>query len=388
MRRSSRPERASATVVVDLLSYTGGRGGTETYVREIVTRLPNLMPDCEFVALTGRAGTAPITAFFPGAVHTVDWVGSDRVSWALGAVLRVDGVARSLGASVLWCPANFGPIHRGAPRVVTVHDAIYHEAAGPLLPRIVSALTSWLAARAATSADAIITVSHAAAEAISRHMRVSPDAVTVIPNGASDPVPPHEPWKVLAPLQITPGRQILLSTGNRLPHKNFAGLLRALAEIPEETRPLTVITGSRAGDPLLSLRDSLGLAGDVELLGWVDDPQLESLYAVAALYVCPSLLEGFGLPVVDALRRGVPVVANDIPVLREVGGSAARYADASNPGALANAISHALAHPPQPAERAAGRTWSERFSWDAAAAATAGVLYRTARAPRRLRAAQ
>jgi glycosyltransferase involved in cell wall biosynthesis len=95
---------------------------------------------------------------------------------------------------------------------------------------------------------------------------------------------------------------------------------------------------------------------------------------VSSLYVCPSLTEGFGLPVIDAMRRGCPVLANDIPVLREVGGDAAQYADARDPYLLGAAISSALDGPRDPDLIDAGVAWASRFTWDVSAAATASIL--------------
>jgi glycosyltransferase involved in cell wall biosynthesis len=361
-------------ILVDLLGVTGGRGGTETYAREILTRLPALLPDTEFVALTGRAGAAEVSGFFPGRVRILRRVGADRVSWAAGAVLRVDRVARAIDADLVWCPANFGPIRRGVPRVVTIHDAIYHEARGGIVTRIVSGITSWLMTRSAATADAVITVSQAAARAIETSMRIPVGRVTVVPNGSSVGTAPENPGTILAPLSIDTGRRMVLSTGNRLAHKNFDGLLRAIATIPRSDRPLVVVTGGAAVDPLIALRRELGLDDDVVLPGWVTADQLEALYAAADLYVCPSLAEGFGLPVVDALRRGVPVVANDIPVLREVGGECAAYADATDPAAFGDAVSAALSAPAGPEDRSAAQAWAASFTWEKAAAGTAAVL--------------
>ena len=118
------------------------------------------------------------------------------------------------------------------------------------------------------------------------------------------------------------------------------------------------------------------------LPGWVSDAQLEALFQVADLYACPSLVEGFGLPVVDALRRAVPVLANDVPVLREVGGTAARYADATDATAFGAAIRAVLADPPDAATREAAREWASRFTWDDAADGVATVLDRALGEPR------
>ncbi|PZU46388.1 MAG: hypothetical protein DI566_07810 [Microbacterium sp.] len=362
-------------IVVDLLGYTGRRGGTETYARELIPRLPGLIPDAEFVAITGRAAAAEVSDFFPGAVRRVPWVGADRVTWALAGVAKVNRLARVLDASMLWCPANFGPVVRTrVPRVVTVHDAIYHEADGPLLSRALSTATSWLMTRSAMTADRVITVSNAAANAIETHMRVSSERIVVVPNGSMKPSPPVDAAAIVSALGIPLSRPIVLSTGNRLPHKNFDALLSAIETIPSHSRPLTIITGSRDSDPLRAAIEQRGLVDDVRLVGWVTATELEALYAVAELYVCPSRVEGFGLPVVDALRRGVAVVANDIPVLREVGGNASIYVDAEDANAFGKAIARCVSTPQTQAERARARSWAEHFTWDSAAATTANVL--------------
>nr|WP_281369387.1 glycosyltransferase family 1 protein [Microbacterium proteolyticum] len=363
------------------MGYTGGRGGTETYVRELLPRLASEMPDAEFVALTGSSGAEGVRRFFPGDVRTVRWVGDGRASWAAGEILAVGRAAKAVAADLVWSPANFGPLTAGAvPRVVSVHDVIYHEVRGEGLARLSRGVTAWLMARTARTARAVVTVSATAADAISRHLGVPRERITVVHNGGSEIVAVDDPWRLLAPLGIRSGRPLLLSTGNRMPHKNFVGLLNAIAEIPVSHRPLTVIAGGGADDPLRSDVARLRLGDDVVLPGWVDDDQLRALYQVASAYACPSLTEGFGLPVVDALGAGVPVVAHDTAVLREVGGDHARYADATVPGAFAAAITAVISL--DDATRATrselGRAWASRFTWTSAAIALSVVLRRAA----------
>lgn len=370
-------------ILVDLLGFTGSRGGTETYVRELLPRIDALLPDVRFAALTGRAGTERVGAFFPGRVQTLGAVGTDPATWALGAVAATDAIARRHRADLVWAPANFGPVLRGVPRVVTVHDAIYDEVPGGLAQRAQRGVTSWLMRRSARTADRVLTVSHAAAESIGRHLGVPSGRIAVVHNGSTDPRPVADPASEVASLAIPAGRPVVLSVGNRMPHKNFPGLLAAVAALPREQRPVTVIAGSRLPDPLEADVARLGLEADVVLPGWVSDAQLEALFQIADLYVCPSLVEGFGLPVVDALRRGIPVLAHDVPVLREVGGVAARYADATDATDFGAAIGAALASPPDADAREAARAWASRFTWDGAAEATAAELERVLSAGRR-----
>ncbi len=184
---------ADRRILVDLLGFTGSRGGTETYVRELLPRIAAFLPDTRFAALTGRDGTDRVSAFFPGHVQTVSWVGSDPATWALGAVAATDLLARRGRADLVWAPANFGPVFRGVPRVVTVHDAIYDEVPGGLAQRAQRSATSLLMRRSAQTADRVVTVSHAAADSIGRFLGVPASRIAVVHNGSSEPAPVAAP---------------------------------------------------------------------------------------------------------------------------------------------------------------------------------------------------
>lgn len=365
-------------VVVDLLSVTGQRGGTETYAREIVRRLPSALPGTEFIALANRAGADLVRSYFPGDVHVLRWVGADRVTWALAEVLAASGFARRRSADVMWCPANFGPVSKRVARVTTVHDATYHTSTGSLVENAVARTTAWLMGRTAHSSTEILTGAAVAEAAIVESIGIDPARITVVPHGTTDPSPPADVAAALSDLGLPSGRRIVLSTGNRLPHKNFEGLLAAIATIDSAERPVVVIPGGGPDDPLVETVRRHGLEHDVVLPGWVTGEQLEALYAIADLYVCPSLSEGFGLPVIDAMRRGCVVLTHDIPVLREVGGSASMYADATTPAPFGRAIADALASLPDDRRRNAGREWASRFTWEASAEGTARVLSKAA----------
>lgn len=367
-------------VAVDLLSYTGARGGTETYAREICSRFPQVFPEATLMAITGRQGAELVRSFFPGDIHVLNSVGTGRVSWAIGEIFFINGLVRRLGADVVWCPANFGPVTSRVPRVTTVHDVTYHRLRGNRLKPTVSGLTAAFMARTARTSSELLTGSAAARSEIEEYIGIPAERVAVVPHGTMDPPEIRDPWAILQDLNIPRSRPIVLSTGNRLPHKNFEGLVRAVAALPEGERPLLIVPGGGEADPLRILVARLGVQADVLLPGWVTSTQLEALFAAADLYVCPSTAEGFGLPVIDAMRRNCLVLANDIPVLREVGGTAARYADARSPEEFGAAILDALQET-SPEARDAGRVWSDRFTWEASAAGTANVIRRALALP-------
>lgn len=363
-------------VVVDLLYYTGTHGGMETYAELVLPRMAPLLPDVEFVALVNTAGREKVASWFPGEQRPVRISGHARPLLALAETLVVGLAARRLGADLLWCPANLGPRWSPVPRVVTLHDVIPFEYPNAL-SRITQAVTRWLLTGASRGARRVLTDSAGSAEAIVRVIGIPRDRITPVPLASAAP-PEYAAADLAAEIEdmgLDDGRPFVLSTGNRLPHKNFDGLVRGLATIPKERRPRLVVTGSHDADPLEPLVAELGLADDVVLPGWVTRRRLEALYRGAALYVCPSFDEGFGLPVLDAMRRGVPVLASDVLVLREVGGDAARYVDPRDPSAIGAEIERIVGDPDLGATmRAQGTVRVGQFSWERAAEQTAEVL--------------
>lgn len=362
-------------VAVDLLYYTGKRGGTETYIRQVLPRVSRLLPDVQFIGLTNTAGRDTIQQWFPGELRTVPIGGHSRPVWAAAETLVVAPLAARVGADLVWSPANFGPGTGRVPRLVTVHDVIAFDFPNPQVSRVTQAVTSWIIRRAARGASHLLTDSEDSAASIVRALEIPRERITATPLAGGAPQPVEDVEAELSGLNVLGDRPYVLSTGNRMPHKNYEGLLRALACVSADQRPRLVITGSHGPDPLRQLVADLRLQDDVTLLGWVTAPQLEALYSGAELYVCPSLAEGFGLPVLDAMARGCPVLANDLPVLREVGGDAARYADAESPTEFARAIAECVSDRSARAEWGAkGVARAATFSWDRTAEQTAHVL--------------
>ena len=143
-------------------------------------------------------------------------------------------------------------------------------------------------------------------------------------------------------------RPLVLTVSALRPHKNLMGLIDAMALIAPERRPLLVIVGYPT-DHEADLRreiDTLGIAADVRILGWVDSETLEGLYAIARAFVFPSLYEGFGLPVLEAMARDLPVACSGQGSLREVAGSAALTFDPHSPAEIAAALERLVAGGP------------------------------------------
>jgi glycosyltransferase involved in cell wall biosynthesis len=166
----------------------------------------------------------------------------------------------------------------------------------------------------------------------------------------------------------------VLMVGTRKPHKNVEGLLRGFAAVAAAAPAARLVL---AGNPtalepsLLALARELGVDGRVHFLGFVEAAELEGLYAAAECFVLASFNEGFGLPVLEALGRGIAVACSSAASLPEVGGEAALYFDPARPAEIADAITRLLADP-QLRQRLAqrGRRRAAELSWQGCAEAT------------------
>lgn len=325
---------------VDLTFWSGTRGGTETYTRDLYTSLSAAHPDVDFVGIATSAPSSPLSAWFPGDIRTTRVGGDSSAGWALAEVLGVRKVADELQLDLLHCPANFAPVRATtAPLVLTLHDVNAFRSK----PSPATLVTRAMMRRSFRVADAVITDSEWSAQEIHDLLPSSTAPVSVIApigrfvsNRSSSVGTPSRPSFLSG---IPAGRPLLLSGGNRLPHKNWAALLRAMTHLPSSERPLLVMTGhGGAHDPLIASTHEHGLEDDVVLTGFTSSDDLEWLYRHAALYVLPTRYEGFGLGVLEAMSRGCPVLASDLSVLREVGAEAVAYVDTTDPLAMAESI--------------------------------------------------
>jgi glycosyltransferase involved in cell wall biosynthesis len=167
--------------------------------------------------------------------------------------------------------------------------------------------------------------------------------------------------------------RIVLTASAKRPHKNLGRLLEAWALLPTERRPLLVLPGypTPYESELRDLADNLGVSSATRFLGWIPKEDLEALYRLAECFVFPSLYEGFGLPVLEAMARGVPVACSGRAALAEVAGDAARLFDPESPRAIAEAVDEVLSNAALAERlRVVGSEQAGRFTWTAAAQGT------------------
>lgn len=352
-------------VLVDLLFFTGTKGGMESYVREVYSRLSPDDPELEFVALASSELAAVGAPWFPGQIVDSGVSGENRVAWARGELFTVARAARRHAADLVHCPANFGPMRSRVPVVLTIHDllAFRHP---EYVPGAYSRILRTMIRLAARAARRILTVSASSRDDIVTFLGVARERVVVTSLAGAAPAG-------VASIRRPDGQ--LLAVGNRMPHKGFETLLEALARIEPEHRPSLVITGSHGDDPLAPVVERLGLADHVELRGWLSRDELDRLYAESTALVFPTRFEGFGLPPLEAMARGCPVIVSDIPVMHEVAGDAAMYVDPTDIDQLARAIRTVLGSPDERERMSqAGLARALSFSWERTAAATRAAL--------------
>jgi glycosyltransferase involved in cell wall biosynthesis len=222
--------------------------------------------------------------------------------------------------------------------------------------------------RAARMADAIVVPTHAVAEELARHV-VLREAPVVVPEGVSAALSPPPDAASRAERLRLPEGDFLVTLATLEPRKGLDVLLRALA-LPGATAVPLLVVGQPGwgGVDVPGSAEQLGIGSRVRVMGRLPDADLAVVLGRAAALVAPSRAEGFGLPVLEAMAAGVPVVSSDAPALEEVGGGATVTVPVGDDAALADALAEVL-RSAQLRERlsAAGRERAADFSWTAAA---------------------
>lgn len=343
-------------VYINARFLTQPLSGVQRYAFEVLTALDTLLERCP---------VGPVIACIPAGydVKSPPWrhielrvlPGGKGHFWEQTTLWRAsrNGLLISLGNSgPVLHPSQFLALHDAniyaIPQAFSWTYRAFHKTIRPILAR-----------RAAR----LITVSSFSAQELGRQLRVPASRFRIIPNSADHMLKvPADPG-ALKRNGLLAGRY-LLSVGNQSPNKNIANLVKAHAGA-SGLPVLAVIGGSANGI------SNAGLAGSqaVRVLGRVSDGALRSLYEGAMGFVFPSLYEGFGIPALEAMVLGTPVLASRTSAMPEVLGSAARYFDPMDICDIRRALAGFCAMPPS--ERAAmaiaGRRRAERFSWDESA---------------------
>lgn len=220
------------------------------------------------------------------------------------------------------------------------------------------------------NAQAIITISESTKADLIRVYPEVRDKITSIPLGADHL---HEEKDAFRETNSESEIPYVLFVGDRLGYKNFATLVEALCLRQWDSEVRLVVVGKPFSDAEATWLRYRGVSERIIHLGTVSDEQLKAIYLTAKVFVFPSLMEGFGLPILEAQSLGTPVVASDIPAFKEVGGSAFEPCNSMDPSSLADAINRVLNDPANVQRKNMGRANVERFKWDTCAKETLKV---------------
>ncbi len=321
--------------------------GIGTYVRNLVRHLARIDRETTYFLLCDQTDASTLRDLAENFEPVVDGSRGYTVREQLTIPLQM----RRLGVDLLHSPHYVAPVIGLVPTVVTIHDCIHLLFPQYLPNRFASRYAHFMIGRAVRKSARVLTVSDASRHDIIQFFpEADPERISVIPN-AIDPSVFEDPGeeerrRVKERYQI--GSRFVLYAGNIKPHKNLERLIDAFGSL-KRAGGLDDLTLLIIGDEInqyTSLRrcvEAAGVRQDVRFFGFVPDRTLSALYRMASVFAFPSLYEGFGLPPLEAMACGTPVVTSRLSSLPEVVGDAALLVDPYSVEDIAAAIRRLLA---------------------------------------------
>lgn len=371
-------------VIVDASAALNQGAGIGRYARSILPRLAATMPECEFRAVVApdpetdgaiRGAGEALLANAGISVKTLPFTRRQAdILWFRGRTPLPIELFSGRG-NLVYSPDFTVPPAFARRSVVTVHDLAF-EVAPEFAPAGLREYLRNAVPRQVKRASRVAVVSETTRRDLIERYRTPESKIGIVSNGVGTEffgAPPLDE-KQRATLGIP--ESYLLMVGTLEPRKNHLGALRAL-ELSESARELPLVIAGRHGwadDEIIRRIGELKAKGRVIWARYVAEPLLPSLYAGAAATIYPSWYEGFGLPALEALAAGSPLVISRAPVLLEVTGGVARNADAANPEAIAEAIDRAVQNDHTEAAREARIARAKQYNWDDSALAAARLL--------------
>jgi glycosyltransferase involved in cell wall biosynthesis len=350
-------------------------GGLDTYVRSLLPQLLRLAPGVRFSVYCSPGGreylsheewAAEVELIVPPLLGR-------RGLKALGELTLLGAIA-GRHVDLLHSMAMTAPLRTRAVSVVTLADVTWIVAPDP---GEAATVRVWrlVVPPVARRADRLIALSHAGADHIVEYLRVPAERIDVVPlaAGVSALAAPTAAGELRSRLGLGEG-PVVLSVSAKKVHKNLERLVRAMARVVERFPGAVLVL---PGNPTEHERELRRLAGELQIAAnvafpeYVDAPDLEGLYALAECFVFASVNEGFGIPILEAMRRGVPVACSRASSLPEVAGEAARYFDPLSVPDIAAVVTELLDdHELATRLVALGAEREKRFTWQATAEGT------------------
>lgn len=362
----------------------GAVGGSETYARELTAALSALRPDDEFIVYVGDEAAAVLPDSTWGEnvrMQSLGFKASGKPRRIAAELLQLPRRAERDGVDLLHSLGTTSPLHGRVPRVVSVLDLVFHHFP-QTFPRAAQRGLEVLVPRGARRADRVIAISQATKDDLASTYSIDPQKidVTLLGHGISE-IGNSTPAAELRQRFALGEAPVALCVASGLAHKNLPRLLEAFKQVGAQARLVVVGHAGLEHESLIAQAHALGIADRVTFTGWMDEADLNGFYAAAELFVYPTLLEGFGLPVLEAMARGVAVACSSTSSLPEVAGDAALTFDPEDTSAIARAIEKLMNDPElrdQLTER--GRERAAEFTWQRCAEQTWATYEKTLRA--------
>jgi glycosyltransferase involved in cell wall biosynthesis len=360
----------------------GETGGTETYARELIPALLDVAPSLRLTAFVNRetaeARNGPWGDLIPAVMVPVR--ARNRLEWVRGEQTLLPARAAAEGVDLVHSLGSTAPSRGHFRRVTTIHDLHYRTVPDAHFG-VRGTGMRLLVPLAARRSHRILADSFAVRDQLVDVLRLPAPRVDVVPlgTGTTPKVAPMPAAEVRRRHGI--GREkILLTVSAKRPHKNLSALIDALALMPSERRPVLVMPGypTPHEKELRARALALGLEAHTRFPAWTDDSELEGLYAAATAFVFPSRSEGFGLPVLEAMQRGVPVACSDCGAVAEIADDAALLFDPNSPRSIAEAVGRLLTDRVYADHlKDVGRRRAAEFTWARTARETLASYQRT-----------
>lgn len=280
---------------------------------------------------------------------------------------------------IFFSPSHYGPFLSPCKTAISIMDLSYIHFPELFAKKDLYQLKNWTA-RSASKANHIFTISNASKNDIMKEYKIASNDITVTHLGIKEAfVVDKEKMKDILEKFAIKGDYILF-VGTIQPRKNITRLIEAFAKVlkSDGNENLTLVIVGKKGwlyEKILEAPSTYHVLEHVKFLDFVSDEDLPVLYEQATCYVLPSLYEGFGLPVLEAMKYGCPVITSNVSSLPEAGGDAALYVDPYNPDDIAEKILYLINHPKIRKEMITkGFEHIKQFSWEKTAKETLEVL--------------
>ncbi len=353
--------------------------GIGTYIRNLLRHLARIDHDTEFVLLCTEADLGVAAQLGPNFRSVLE----PAPNYSIREQIHVPWVLRRERPDLFHAPHYVLPAAIHCNSVVTIHDCIHLMFPQYLPNRMAYAYARAQMWTAAHRSDCILTVSDASKRDILHLFNIPPEKIVVVYNAidAHFSVTPHPDAVARVRERYQLDHRFLLYVGNIKPHKNLVRLIEAFSELRTgDLEDLKLLIIGDEISKLPALRHAVHrhkLHKHVRFLGYVPDDQLAVLYRLAAVFVFPSLYEGFGLPPLEAMASGTPVVVSNVSSLPEVVGDAAVLVDPHDIDSIVDGLRCVLTNPARADEmRRKGLERSREFSWERSVARTLEVYKR------------